>query len=201
MFGNTVLGGKTKMTAMNSQKEEWPITFERSSDAVAWAERFLFAERPNQLSMVPSAKKDGRRVSLQEMIDIAHTISAEVSRVRYPARAVYRYVHGRSMIQIDVACMICQRIWAKKKRLIGTKHENTCVQLALLLLDDRRKVENMGGRQMPVEKIARHLGLSRRSVYNHWMNDIRAIRNEIDRLLSQGDTVLDIQYSALGVFG
>lgn len=133
---------------------------------------------------------------------MARTISLELGRVRQPAAGVYRYVHGRTKQVMDSADYLAHMAWNGPGDGPHTERKTiaVCRDIAILLLESKRRTERLG-RGLSMEIIADQLGINRRRLYDVWMLEVSAIREEIDRLLIKANAELDAQLGALGVYG
>lgn len=175
--------------------EPCPLTFKSSAEAVYWAEKLLTStNRYDKIPLIPP------KVKLEGCVDLAHTISVEVSRLEFPVQQVYRYVHGRTTLDIDeVISYLTSRSWVGRDDK-GLKNMRRCRQLAALLVDARRRKEQAINK-LTMRDIAKRMGMQKTRYYELWIEEQTFINKDLDRLLEKGESELNISLGRLGVLG
>jgi hypothetical protein len=129
---------------------------------------------------------------------MAETIATELRRVSEPARSLYKSIHGGSKKTIGIAEYVARIAWGGD----GPPPATLCA-ISVMLIERMRQRERQRsiGVRLTMHRIAANIGISRGQLYRQWGDEIDAIHDELNKMLSQADSDLGYGLTRCGIVG
>lgn len=195
----------------NDAAIEPPRTFGSAAEALHWADAFALDPRlKDQLAkikrrQIETPTKGGP--SLQELSDLAHTISVELCRlieageVSWLSGTLFRYIHGQRRHEDELAARLGAIAWNGPGAGGRARHKTTrqCTALASVVLFGKRGSEAFGHKPLSQSKIADRLGIPREQLRDQWADELICMRSEITRRLTAAASVFDARLRDMGI--
>jgi hypothetical protein len=174
------------------------FVFGTADKALSWADSVL--ARPDCKSQLLQAGPGGGKYSMQDIRDMAHTISACMQDIRpYGAGCLFRHIHGlpAPAHSFEALKVIVDRLAELEEG--RDKKQFRLRALALAEMNGERKYI-MSGRRMAVAKVAKEVGVSRTTLYsNPWTTLRQAAQRHVREMAGQADRQLTVMLQDKGV--